>query len=358
MLIENLSIGRVAMHEVLKRDEDRTPKEPIFGNGIERLPDGPAAAFRLRVTESLSAQSKSIEMRLIALGDDSLVAIAEKLVSADDTAFHELSKDVARNLAAAQKGRGIPGGIVIVFEGSFGVPERRFVGVIKAETQSGFRRQKDREQIITQFLDDIFLTPAQRLYKIGFLVEGDPENGRAGWTVVVFDSNITSSHRESAAQYFYEGFLGSTFPSNGAYETQRFYDLTRDFVRKADLEPESKRDLADALYTFVKTDKAATFTAQEFASNYLPAPLRDAFGKHLKINKFPDRAIIRDTSDMGTRLKKRRFRFGSDIEFSAPPEALHSKKVDIRAVNASDLGGDGSERWTQIIIKREMTDQL
>ena len=44
-----------------------------------------------------------------------------------------------------------------------------------------------------------------------------------GWRSFVFDSNISQSHRKSAAQYFYEGFLGCVLPEDGAYETSRFF---------------------------------------------------------------------------------------------------------------------------------------
>jgi hypothetical protein len=61
-----------------------------------------------------------------------------------------------------------------------------------------------------------------------------------GRRAFVFDSNISPSDREAAAAYFYEGFLGCAFPSDGPYETAKFFDLTREFVRKSELDPEKK----------------------------------------------------------------------------------------------------------------------
>lgn len=44
-------------------------------------------------------------------------------------------------------------------------------------------------------------------------------------------------------------------PSDGPYETPRFFDLTKDFIRKSDLEPEKKRDVFDSLYVFVRDEQ-------------------------------------------------------------------------------------------------------
>ncbi|WP_159415482.1 nucleoid-associated protein [Ensifer adhaerens] len=356
MLLENLQIGRIAMHEVLRRDDDRQPKQPIYGTSLENLSIAAKAAFRLRVTEALSTQAKSIEMVIADTGAGSMQDIANRLLPCTDQQFLAVSREVADKLVKAQKYRSMPGGVTIVFDGSFGVPKHSFVAVIKAETQSGFRRNKRDEDVLTEFLENIFLTPATRLYKIGFLIQAaDPADG---WRSFIFDSNISSSHRETAAQYFYEDFLGCHFPSDGAYETSRFFDLTREFVRKTELGQEEKRDLGDALYTFIKTEKAATFTANEFAENYLPVDYRDPFKKFLEARKFPERAVVRDTSAMGTRLRRRKFKFGDNIELSVPPELLHNKEVKIEQGPPAKFGGDGEGVWTQVTIHRPITDQL
>ncbi|NKM30778.1 nucleoid-associated protein [Rhizobium laguerreae] len=357
MQLENLKISRVIMHEVLKRDDDRQPKPPVFGSALEDLEAAAKGAFTLRITEALSTQSKSIEMRISDFAAGSMVDIADRLLDVDEPGFLEISKEIAVRLAGAQKARSIPGGVVIAFDGSFGVPERKFLGVIKAETQSGFRRRRNAEKILTEFLDNIFLTPATRLYKIGFLVQ-EPKDDGLDWRAIIFDSNISSSHRETAAQYFYEGFFGCLFPENGAYETSRFYDLTKEFVRRGPFTPDKKRDLGDALYTFVKTEQAATFTTHEFADKYLPNEQKDTYKRFMTSKRFPERAVVRDTAQMGARLRRRRFKFGDSIEFSVSPELLHNNEVKIKEAPAVELGGEGTNIWSQITINRAMTDQL
>jgi hypothetical protein len=60
---------------------------------------------------------------------------------------------------------------------------------------------------------------------------------------------------------------------------------------------------------------------------------------------------------MRSKLKRRRFNFGADIEFSATPEVLNNKTVIIKPGKAKDFGGQGSAPWTQITIKQPMTGE-
>jgi 37-kD nucleoid-associated bacterial protein len=359
MIIENLNIGRIAIHEVFQREEDRKSVPPIYADQLEHLPDDAIATFKVRITEALSAQAKSIEMQIVDADANSHVANAAYLIAANDEKFLTRSRSVADRLVHAQMSRNIPGGMLIVFDGTVGAANYAFVGTIKAETQSGFRRHEDaKKKIITEFLNNVFLTPATRLFKIAMFVQEDKSVKLLnGWRAFVFDNNISQSHRESAAQYFYEGFLGCVLPEDGAYETSRFFDITKEFVRKSGLSGQVKRKIVDALITFVQADNAKTFTADEFAQKYLPVDMRDPFGEFAESKKFPMRAVVRDTSQMASKLKRRRFRFGSDIEFSVTPEALNNKTVILKTGKSTEFGGDGKELWTQITIKQPMTDE-
>jgi 37-kD nucleoid-associated bacterial protein len=357
VLIENLNIGRIAIHEVFQREDDRKPIPPVYADQLENWPDKAITAFKARITEALSAQAKSIEMQIVQCDERSHVANAR--AATDDAKFLALSCETTDRLVAAQLHRNIPGGILVIFDGTVGAQNHSFLGAIKAETQPGFRRHEDaKKRIITELLSDVFLTPATRLYKIAmFVCQWKAPKLPDGWRAFIFDSNISPTHRESAAQYFYETFLGCILPEDGAYETSRFFDLTKEFVRNTSLSGPIKRKLVDALYTFVQAETAKTFTANEFAEKYLPVDLRDPFNRFVDAKQFPMRAVVRDTSQMTSKLKRRRFRFGSDIEFSTTPEALNNKTVILKTGKAKDFGGEGTEQWTQITIKQPMTDE-
>jgi 37-kD nucleoid-associated bacterial protein len=358
MIFENLQIKRIAIHEVFERDADRKRKEPSYAETLEQLPAGAVAEFRQRVTAALAAEQKSQQMRIIKHGQGSHLQNVQELVSATDANFLPWSRRVPDRLADAQLHQNIPGGVVLVFDGTVGAGNQRYVGVIKAEKHSGFRRYKRRDVSFTEFLDDLFLTPTQRLYKIGIFVEvssGQPSPN--GWDAFVFDTNISKSHREAAALYFYEAFLGCGMLEDGAYETARFFDLTKEFVRRSDFSRDKKQDLVDALHTFVKAETANTFTMNEYAAQYLPVEVHDSFRAFMESKRFPSRAIVRDVTQMGPRLRRRRFRFGSEIELSVSTEALNSHDVVLEAGTASDFGGEGFDPWTRITIRHSITDE-
>lgn len=355
MLFENLKVNRVVVHEVFQRNEDKSIRPPLLADDLENLSAEALGAFRLRMTDALSGQSQSLEMRIARHGAGSFLELAESLVGSSDADFLAGSKAVANKLAEAQIARRIPGGMLIVFEGSVGAKAPPFVGVIKAETQAGFRRSKDGAKAVVEFLQNIFLTPATRLYKIGLMLFEDTTKAKPdGRRAFVFDSNISVSNREAAAAYFYEGFLGCALPSDGPYETARFFDLTREFVRKSDLDPEKKRDVMDSLYVFVRDEQDPTFTAEQFGSRYLPDDLQDPFADFLNAKKFTPNAVVRDTTQMGNRLRRRRLKFGGDIELSASPEALKNK-VQIEAIAADD--GGAADAWTRITIRERLTGE-
>ncbi|MFG1340919.1 nucleoid-associated protein [Xanthobacter autotrophicus] len=355
MLFENLKVNRIVVHEVFQRNEDKSMCPPVFADELETLSAEAMGAFRMRMTEALSGQSQSLQMRIAKHGAGSFMDVTERLVGSNDQDFLAGSKDTTTKLAEAQLARRIPGGMVVIFDGTVGAHVVPFVGVIKAETQVGFRRSKDGPKAVVEFLNNIFLTPATRLYKIGLMLFDDLNKAKPdGRRAFVFDSNISASNREAAAAYFYDGFLGCVLPSDGPYETARFFDLTKEFIRKSDLDSEKKRDVIDSLYVFVRDEQDTTFTADQFGSRYLPPEMQDPFADFLETKKFTPNAVVRDTSQMGTRLRRRRLKFGGDIELSASPEALKTK-VQIETIPA-DAGTPG-DRWTRVTIRELMTGE-
>lgn len=146
MLIENLRVGRIAIHEVFQREDDRKTVTPVYADQLEIWPDKAITAFKARITEALSAQAKSIEMQIVQCDENSHVANARDLIAVADHKFLTLSRKTTDRLVGAQLHRNIPGGILIVFDGTVGAENHPFLGTIKAETQPGFRRHADEKK--------------------------------------------------------------------------------------------------------------------------------------------------------------------------------------------------------------------
>src|SRR5271167_1579987 len=68
----------------------------------------------------------------------SAVKIAQDLLSTNDEGFVRESRRFAEKLTIVQMSRNLPGGVLVVFAGQASNPAQRIVGIIKAETHSGF----------------------------------------------------------------------------------------------------------------------------------------------------------------------------------------------------------------------------
>jgi hypothetical protein len=354
MAFENLTVQRVALHEVHRRRHDGALITPRYAAQLVVLPPDAMDVFKERVIDAMGTASQSMTMEIAEAGADSAIAIASSLLGKGDAAFVSDSAKFADKLAAAQLAKNLPGGVVVVFTGTVGAASHPFVAVIKAEKQTGFRERGTS----LQFLKDLFLTPASKLYKIGFFVR----NGAArrtlpdGWSAFVYDSHMTTANREGAAKYFFGAFLGCRIPENSAFLTRAFFENTRDFIRDLPVEPEEKDDLLTSLYTYLKVDQTPTIQVNTFSTTYLPIERQDDFRTFMEGRRFPLTAVQKDTADIKGQLRKRRVRFAGSIELTAPPESFKDL-ITIETVAAVGARDGQPDQWTRITIKDRIQAQ-
>jgi len=364
MSFENLSIGRLTIHEVFVRGEDKVLVQPSYGTQLLKLPQEAKDVLQTRITNALGKSSHGVEMEIQETGDDSTWRAAKGIIEAqgNDALFIDLSQNIAKKLASAQTHSQIPGGIVIVIEGTCGNPPRSFMCVIKAEPHGGFTKRQEDERMTLEYIKNLILTPQSRLYKIGAFLRDDPagatnQKPTNGWRAFLFDDMITKGNKRSAAQYFYDSFLGLAFPSNSAFQTQQFHKLTKDFIRNANVTPEEKVDLLNALTTYLKTDQSGTIQVDEFSQRYLEnAALQDAYTAHMEQKGFPTTAINKDLSEVQSQLRLRKLTFSHNIQLTAPVEQFASL-VHIESINGeADEQGD-VPKWTRITVRDHIRDQ-
>lgn len=273
LTFENLTVQRVVLHEVFKRRQDGNINPPRHAARLTALSPDAMDVFVQRVTDAMGADQQSHEMTIADGRADSAAGIALSLLGTTDAQFVIQSARFADKLANAQLARNLPGGVLVVFTGTVGAAAHPYVAVIKAEKQSGFRE----DAAALQFLQDLFLTPAAKLYKMGFFIQNGA-GGRLlpeGWASFVYDSHISTN--QDGAKYFYETFLGCRFPENSARLTRAFFEHTRTFISGLQMEPEKKDDLLTSLYIYLKVDQAPTIQVSRFSANYLPQDSRDDY---------------------------------------------------------------------------------
>lgn len=354
MLFENVSIKRIAVHDVHKRLDDKKEVPPTYGTALISLNDEAMDYFVGVVVTAMGNQSQSMQMDIVTpVAVSTAFSACGGLLQAGDADFLQQSKQFADMLTKAQTRRDVPGGVLVVFDGTVGYPARKFVGLIKAETHRGLRHASPNQ---VQFLKDLFLGPQAKLYKVGvYVCDDDAADAPSGWSAYVYDSQMSAANRDNAAHYFYGSFLGCELPSNAAQLTKKFYDETRNFINKTDLAPEQKADLLTGLYTYLKVDQSATVETSAFAKTYMESDdLRDAYAAYMKQKAFPGNAVHKDVTDIGSRLRRRRLSFSRNVQLTAPSEAFEDL-VQVRSIPADDSAP--GQVWTQITIRDRIREQ-
>lgn len=302
-----------------------------------------------------------MELDIAQSGVGSSIVIAKGLIDADDALFVQRSRAAADKLTDAQTRRDLPGGVLVVFSGTAGHPAKRIIGMIKAETHNGFTRQVgDGGAISLQFLKDLLLTPQTKLYKIGVFWEQDADVAEplpAGWKAFVYDDQISASNKLTAAQYFYEGFLGCRFPETSARRTREFHDYTKEFIQSLDWPEEQKIDLHNALVTYLKVDQSATVQVSAFAQSYLPdAEMQDAYRQYMEGREFPEGAVAKDLAEVSTALRYRKVTFSGDVKIIAPADKFEDL-VRMRMIDGEPDGHGQIPKWTEVIIRDRIRTQ-
>lgn len=359
MVLNNLRITRIAAHEILRRNDDRTMVEPRYGDEVIVLTDDALSELADRIVTALGRASRSMDMEIIQFGAGSAVDLSRQIISApDDHSFVEVSKVVANKLADSQASRVIPGGVLVVISGEVGYPARKMVALIKAEVQSGFvKKFRDDGSLAVEFLTDLFLTPESKLYKIGIFVAHPAGPPPEGWEASVYDVAMTAGNRLTAAQYFYERFLGLGFPRNAAMYTKKFHDLTKAYIGGLPLSEEKKSDLHNALITYLKVEVNNAIHVGEFADLYFDEPAaKDAFQEYMAANDFPLQQVQKDIADIQANLRFRRVVFPRDIKLTAPAESF-GDMVTLETIEGDPDPNGLVQEWTRITVKGRIQAQ-
>lgn len=351
MLLENLTISRICLHEVHRLGDDGNAVSPTYGTGLLDLVGPAMDAFRARVVAAFKSNAQCMEMAVRHHSQGSVLATGSSLSDQADADFVITSRQFADSLVNAQTSRAIPGGLVVVFDGTVGQPATPFFSIMKAELHEGFIKT---DNLQARFVRDLFLSPKTKLYKIGMFISdgGQPRQPLpAGWTPIVYDSTMTASQRDAAATYFYSGFLGLDIPVNAAQQVKQFFNSTRDFIARSTLDQESKVDLFNGLYTYLKVDQGNTIQVSQFASRFLTPEMADEYESHMRQQRFPTTAVAKDLSEVRGSLKLRRFKFPRSITLSGPPDAVRE------LVALSPVVSDDGAQWTRITIRGRIESQ-
>ncbi|MHB8132342.1 MAG: nucleoid-associated protein [Mobilitalea sp.] len=342
-IIENLVVNRIIIHEIFKRVESDHPSIPAYGDSLLIMSSKAMQALQQRLVEALGNNSHSIEMDINDRRPDGIPNFTKDLYQMGDAEFIIKSRYVAEKLSEAQVSMQIPGGIVIIINGTSGVNKYPCCAIIKAEVHTGFHKKEKNGGISAEYLSDLFLTPQQKLYKIGFFLYTKNET-----KVLIYDHNMTRLETKQAAKYFYESFLGCKIADSSKIITQNFFILTGEFINGLDIETEKKLDYQDNLYSYLKNKNDSTLSISEFSEKYLDLDHRDTYNTYMLEAAFPPIAIVKELDLIKNKLRRRKISFSSGVTIQRSSGNL---KEVVSVI-------ESSEESTTIKISGKIRDQL
>ena len=354
-LFSNLKFDRIIVHEILLASElegGRTPKE---SDEFLELPPQGVALLSKRFVDSMGSESHSVALDVEDANEGSAFDLLTELVGASNDEFIRNTKELARKLTRAQTAGTIKGGIAVFAEGTTGEKKtlRRFVTVLKAESDSGFRKETTHEAVLLQYVSDLVLGAQQRLFKIGCLVEkkgvrrDDGPRSKSDFEVFVYDHLLSNSGSTNAARYFYGTFMGCRFAENAPRLTRIFYEKTTEFINRLNVPSQSKVEAKTHLVSYLKSPQP-TISARDFADRYLEPKLRDGYIDWVyKGDTLPKRDITKDTAQISRKLQVRRIVFSSKVRISAPSEGFEKIVQVVETI-------DG---WTTVRVEGEIETQ-
>lgn len=322
---ENFTVSRLIVHEIYKREEGGEIP-PSLNSNICVLDGNAIRELQSRIIGAIGHDSHSIEMDVIHASEGSVFALVKPffMETKSDQDFVEMTKCITNNLSRAQGSRTIPGGVVLVFEGTIGVNSGKCIGIIKAEKHGGFTLEHNDQERALRFINDLLLTPQQKLYKIALMLdklaglnnERLPENV----AVYIFDSNNDKTQSKSAANYFYDGFMGCAFQRKSEIMTRDFFNYTKEYItKKSGLPGDSVVEAMSALYVYLKVNTNLNINVGEFGQQYFAdANIRDEYSRFMETKKVPQNNIRKDLTLLANKLKQRKIRFTNNVLLYAP----------------------------------------
>lgn len=363
MLLQNISINRIIIHQVFRRDEDGNRVPPFQSHEYTNFTSSAMDAFKNRIVSALGHESKAVRMEIVNQEANYLPALVDQMVCQDRESFAVSSYDIANMLTNAQQYKHIPGGIIVIFDGDQDGDQKKFIGIIKAEIHSGYEKivDPDTNEISLKFIEELLLTPGTRLYKAaGFFQRSvrsqssDDLNDK--WIVMVSDNQISKVDGKVAAQYFYADFLGCGYPQTSARTTKQFYESTKAFINNMDITQENKIDLYNALSNYLRLETSSTINASEFAARYFDIDTQDSFTNHIMQSGLPSTSFTKDIEHIKSKLKQRKLRFKNNVKITAPPDVFE-EMIEIETIDGDLDESETPTEWTKIIVKDRIYEQ-
>lgn len=331
--LRNLKINKVAFHQIFKRVQKDEIVDPYYSDSCEMLDDQIKNTLNNRIIKAFGNDSHCLKMDIADTGEESVYhKICQYWNSeTNEQMFLSLSKNLTESLAIAQDTKQYTGGIVIVIEGTVSRNDNRYICIIKADIHDGMNIKDVNGIKELDYIDNLLLTPAQKMQKIGLFIDKSTRANRIDpneLDAYIYDINTDRNSTLKKAEYFYNRFLGLKMSSNNDVLTNNFYRLTRDFINEQERLPSSvKTRLQTQLINYMNYTGNIVLNIGEFSEdNFAEGTMRDDYIRFMSSNSMPEHSITKDMSLV--KINKRSLEFENKIKLQAPTEAF-ARNVEV-----------------------------
>lgn len=319
-----LEIRRVIMHRILPKTAARAHVEVESNNHIIPLTNEIKSLLISRLVDSCGRQGKAFELTIEKDDQHSCFNKVKDLTSLAEQAFIDRSIEIAQLLADSQDSRiSVPGGYFLLVEACTRNRSTNVYVILKAERQDALNDLGNSVQAV----QNIFLSPAQKMYKAGVFQQISDANPltKKDFTAYLFDSQFNDGTK--LAEYFYKDFLGLSIEGNWKVQTKMFYDLfneTTDSLFKKDIE--NRNNCRDLLRTEMMNQNG-NLHAHEAINRIVPLDYRDKYIAKVG-SKFPT-PFIKDIELIQGKLSHKSVLLTGSIRLLAPTESFNNQDIVI-----------------------------
>lgn len=340
--IQSLKIDRVIFHQVYKRESADQIVEPRYSDCCTVFEQSEKRTLRTRITKSLGNKTHALKMEIVNDGDESIYRYISDYWDTErkEEDFVDLSKKMTLALAQAQKTKKISDSIAVVVEGRLSQYDKRYICFIKADIQDGFNIDASDGQQSMKYINNLLLTPAQKLQKMGIFIDVSSKVGHVAASDIetyIYDSNTDANSTLKKAAYFYGDFLGLSFPSDGKMLTHKFYLQTKEFINtNEELTSREKHELQTALLNYLNDGAVAIINPADFADTYISkSEVNDSYIRCMSANQIPLHSIAKDLEVAKRFMTNRNIYFENSVKLTAPAEGF-GRNVTISETDDGD----------------------
>jgi nucleoid associated protein NdpA len=345
----DIKFKRVAMHQVLAKDADQDHSMAILDNNLFEIDESVEEIIINRLVKASKKGSKAFELEIVDSGNLSFFGFCNQMKTMEDHQFIKASGDLTQHLGTCQTTSSIPSSYVLVIHAETSLEQQVYI-VIKAELNEALRYEVHNQVSMIKLLDDVFLTPNQKFYKIGCIFERYVDdlkfpNNEFGCFLYDEQFNIDSK----PAEYFYKDFLGLSTRSNAKIQSKKFYINTEKFIQNNVNHYEEKQQLLDSLRNEFLSPEFPDLEPDRFAvTHFQQEEVRDQYAQ--EVAPYLPSMIVKDTSLIKAKLEKRTINFPHNIKIMGPEKAFDYTVQIIHTNDEMKQVDMGEEKYTVIKI--------